>query len=192
MGAPSFFRCPLVGDGLNKYPKLVVKAIEERDDQYVDASLPNPNGIEFNNLYLDMNGIIHPCFHPEEEDDDYYEFPAPTAYEDVFNNIFKYIDWLFSIVRPRKLLYMAIDGVAPRAKMNQQRTRRFKSAMDKDYAEAENEMLRRQFEKEALVHKTHLMTFEKRHKKCSMTFFKCHKGRCLYGCHYMVLTTMAF
>ncbi|XP_034220470.1 5'-3' exoribonuclease 3-like [Prunus dulcis] len=137
MGVPSFFRW--LG---NKYPKVVVKAIVDQRDE--STSSPNPNGMEFDNLYLDMNGIIHPCFHPESDEDGV----QPTSFEEVFINIFEYIDTLVNIVRPRKLLYMAIDGVAPRAKMNQQRARRFKSAKDKELADAEEEKLRRQFELE--------------------------------------------
>ena len=44
--------------------------------------------------------------------------PVPITFHDMFINIFNYIDQLVDIIRPQKLLYMAIDGVAPRAKLN--------------------------------------------------------------------------
>ncbi|KAK3670278.1 5'-3' exoribonuclease 2 [Recurvomyces mirabilis] len=139
MGVPALFRWLS-----KKYPKIISPVREELPEEVdnddgtktkipVDARKPNPNGEEMDNLYLDMNGIVHPCSHPEDR-------APPANEEEMMIAIFEYTDRVVKMARPRKLLMIAVDGVAPRAKMNQQRSRRFRSAQEaaeKDAAAAE-------------------------------------------------------
>lgn len=107
MGVPKFYRWVS-----ERYPCLS-QVIQEHQ-------IP-----DFDNLYLDMNGIIHPCSHPNDDDPHFRK-----SEEDIFADIFHYIEVLFRIIKPKKVFFMAVDGVAPRAKMNQQRGRRFRSAKE--------------------------------------------------------------
>ena len=48
-----------------------------------------------------MNGIVHPCSHPEDR-------PPPSTEEEMMLAIFKYTDRVVNMVRPRKLLLIAV------------------------------------------------------------------------------------
>lgn len=85
---------------------------------------------EFDNLYLDMNGVIHNCSHPNDND-----IHFRITEEQIFKDIFFYLETLFNMIKPQKLFFLAVDGVAPRAKMNQQRGRRFRSAKEAELQE---------------------------------------------------------
>ncbi|KAI0787542.1 exonuclease II [Fomes fomentarius] len=95
---------------------------------------------EFDNLYVDFNGIIHNCSHPNDSDAHFR-----LTEEQIFTAIFAYVDHLFGKIKPKKLFFMAVDGVAPRAKMNQQRSRRFRTAKEakevREKAESKGEKL---------------------------------------------------
>ena len=75
-------------------------------------------------LYLDLNGVIHNATHGDSVTQ------GVRSEETVADYVMGYISHIFKQIKPRKLMFIAVDGVAPRAKLNQQRSRRFRSAYD--------------------------------------------------------------
>lgn len=110
MGVPRFFKWLS-----ERYPCVIAPV--------TDATIPTVH-----NLYLDMNGIIHNCTQTN------ITLRHKIADKELVLRIFQYIDNLFSLIQPTQYFFMAIDGVAPRAKMNQQRQRRYRSALEAEKA----------------------------------------------------------
>jgi 5'-3' exonuclease len=74
----------------------------------------------------DTNGAIK-----EDSDDDDPLANNRISRDEIFTNICYYLDRIIGdMVQPKQLVYMAIDGVAPRAKLNQQRSRRYRSGAE--------------------------------------------------------------
>lgn len=100
MGVPSYFRWLVA-----RYEStILVKKLPKSKTRY---------------LLLDFNGAIHPAIRTD----------SGLKREDMPTAVIKYLETILSWVNPDKV-FIAIDGVAPRAKMEQQRERRYKSVMD--------------------------------------------------------------
>jgi len=104
MGIPSYFV------NLVKYHKQIVKRI---------GSLP-----VVHNLYMDTNGLVYDAVrnlgsNKGMSNDDY----ESAIIELVCSKILEYIH----LLQPKYSVFIAFDGVAPVAKLNQQRERRYKS-----------------------------------------------------------------
>lgn len=167
MGVPGFFAYLLRN---YKKEKFILLKNEVKDD--IDYML------------IDTNCLIHPtCFavlaeNPDIKDQDILEDKMMKA-------IFIYIDKIIDHVNPKKGVYIAIDGVAPVAKMKQQRMRRFKSVADKqldlNLRKKYNKPISTQWNNSAITPGTKFM--EKLHEKF-LSWGKSHERNIIYSSCY--------
>nr|QFG73968.1 MAG: XRN 5'-3' exonuclease-like protein [Megaviridae environmental sample] len=119
-------------------PGFFAQLIKRYGDRILDTNFDQV----INYLMLDANCFLHPtCLHVLKEN--------PNASIKVLENkmltaITEYLDVLIDTVKPQELLYIAVDGVAPMAKIKQQRMRRYKTVKDtnniKELSETHNEL----------------------------------------------------
>ena len=88
---------------------------------YGDSILHKDKYDDINHLFFDLNCLIHPCARGLNDS------------TEIINKILNEIDKLILYTGVKDTIYLAIDGIAPKMKMRQQRMRRHKSALERKY-----------------------------------------------------------
>lgn len=108
MGIPSYFSYIV-----KNHPNIIKRYL--KDSLVVD------------NLYLDCNSIIYDCVHKTDFSKMESVLVAKT-YGPIIANVIQKIESYMALILPKKRVFIAFDGVAPVAKLQQQRERRYKAA----------------------------------------------------------------
>jgi 5'-3' exonuclease len=105
---------------------LFFKIISEKYTSPI-LNIDDVDGVK--SLFIDMNCLIHPCCRNLLDMD--YSYYKRAQYETrMFHEIENYLRKIVELT-DAKFIYIAVDGVAPCSKMNQQRLRRFKSILER-------------------------------------------------------------
>ena len=97
--------------GIPVYFKTLIN--QYQDDILITEQIDNVEA-----LFLDLNCLIHPCCRGETDEDI------------MIQKILDGITTLIEYSQVQRLVYIAIDGVAPKGKMKQQKMRRYKSILE--------------------------------------------------------------
>tara|TARA_Y100001970_G_scaffold285886_1_gene406736 strand:+ start:331 stop:2067 length:1737 start_codon:yes stop_codon:yes gene_type:complete len=123
MGIPLYFRYLV-----KNYPNIILnitKGTKFLDETSVERITRLK---EINYLFLDMNCLIHPACRSILT-----KVSSKKSQKEVellmLKSVREYLAKVVSFAKPTELLYISIDGPAPKAKMNQQRQRRFRSVL---------------------------------------------------------------
>ena len=137
----------------------VPRCFRQLSERYKAMMSPWGEDADCDCLMIDTNCMLHPCVHSVLRGADINEADA-SLHRRMYHATCEYVDHVASIVRPRTLLYIAVDGPAPRAKMNTQRHRRYKSAKVhrlSTLASAKLDLPKRSFDTNALTPGTRFM-----------------------------------
>ena len=96
-------------------------------EKYKDTHSP-VTGEKIDHFFIDFNCIVYNCY--AKLDKTNFDTMRNSQIEDkIIKSVVQYLKHLIQTVKPEKSVYIAVDGAAPCAKVQQQRFRRFKTIM---------------------------------------------------------------
>jgi 5'-3' exoribonuclease 1 len=111
MGIPSYF-----SHIVKQHRSIIRNFIKEKD--------------KIDNLYLDSNSIIYDAFNNNNNLDE----------SQLINAVCDKLIYYIKLIQPSKQVFIAFDGIAPLAKLNQQRNRRYMSILQKQLADENDDI----------------------------------------------------
>ena len=97
-----------------------------------DADIISADITNIDHFYFDFNCLIYHCYaHLEYQK--LLPKSIPERQAELIEEVLKYTKRVIEIVKPKKSIAICIDGVVPMAKMHQQRLRRYKSPIFKEW-----------------------------------------------------------
>jgi len=79
------------------------------------------NNKKIDNFFLDSNSIIYDVVFNIKE------YKGCDIEDYIINKVIEKIEFYIDLIKPKNIIYIAFDGIPPLSKMEQQRTRRYKS-----------------------------------------------------------------
>ena len=108
-------------------------------------------------MFLDSNSIIYDCLHKMSNE---YDANKKDEFEsNLIKNTIMKIEEYISIISPSETVYISFDGVAPVAKLEQQRTRRHKSLLEAKLNKALNPKYVESWDKISITPGTNLCVY---------------------------------
>ena len=118
-------------------PTLFIRIFRNKFYKNVHAAL-KIGDVDCDYFFIDFNGIIYTCFEKIKKNIIDKNVSKNKIEELLIEEVIKYTKYLIcTVLKPKKLTYISFDGPAPRAKMVQQRSRRYKTYFDKLYYQNE-------------------------------------------------------
>jgi len=112
-------------------PTLFLSIIKNKSYKNVHNGVTNGN-VDCDYFFLDYNGIVYKAYERVKKNIEGKNNSKDKIEELLIEEVIKYTKYLIcDVVKPKKMAYISLDGPAPRAKMVQQRSRRYKGYYDK-------------------------------------------------------------
>lgn len=122
-------------------PTFFLSILKKKHNKDIHSGVKNGE-LNCEYFFLDYNGIVYGAYAKVKKTTDGKNLSKDKIEELIIDEVVRYTKYLIcDVVKPTKLTYIALDGPAPRAKMVQQRSRRYKVYNQKNYIQNEKKKL---------------------------------------------------